>query len=68
MANGRAIIESSSYDGVLILIDSIKAEYPTVWYTDPIKTADGKFLSSVHYSQEIITVGENVDHLRCRIL
>lgn len=63
MRDGRAIIESSSYDGVLILIDSIKAEFPTVFYTEPVETRDGKFLSSVHFSKETIKVGENVDYL-----
>lgn len=65
MRNGRAIIESSTYEGVLYLIESIKGEFPTVWWTEPVKCPEGKFLSSVHYSDEIITIteGAHVDRL-----
>lgn len=50
MADGRAIVESSTADGVLLAIDSIRRDFSNVSATEPVQTHDGRFISSVRYS------------------
>lgn len=52
MVNGRAILESSTEEGVFDLLDMIREEFPHVSFTLPIKCADGQYLSSVIYSND----------------
>ncbi len=49
---GRAIIESSSAEGVLFLIEGIKHDFHHVNATEPVTTHDGRYISSVRFSNE----------------
>ena len=52
MIDGRAIIESSTYHGVMELIESIENEFHYVSATTPVQTHDGRYISSVRYSND----------------
>ena len=62
MADGRAIIESSAFDGVIEAIEIIQHQFGYVSATIPVKTKDGRYISSLHYSNEttIMEVPSNV--------
>lgn len=52
MVNGRAIIESSTPDGIQYLIESLQIEFHHVSATTPVKTCDGRYISSVRFSND----------------
>jgi len=53
MPEGRAIIESSSFEGALKAIECLQHQFHYISATIPVKSADGKYLSSVIYSNDI---------------
>ena len=53
--NGRLIIESSTHEGVLEVIDKIERQFRHVSATIPALTHDGKYISAVHYSNNTKT-------------
>ena len=55
----RIIIESSSLDGVLTIIEDMKNTFPQVDFTNPVKTPEGGYIASVHYSMEAIRIDES---------
>lgn len=52
MTDGRAIVESSSEEGVLEAIESLQCQFRNVAATVPVKTNDGRYISSVIYSND----------------
>ncbi len=54
MIEGRAIVESSSAEGVMEAIEVFQCQFHNVTATIPVKTNDGRFISSVIYSNETI--------------
>ncbi len=56
MADGRIIIESSSAEGVMEAIEVLQCEFQYVCSTIPVKTNDGRYISSVIYSNNTRTL------------
>ena len=52
MIEGRVIVESSSPEGVLEAIDCLQCQFYNVTATIPVKTNDGRYISSVIYSND----------------
>jgi len=52
MTNGRAIVESSSFEGVMEAIEVFQCEFRNVSATIPVITNDGRYISSVIYSND----------------
>ena len=52
MDKGRAVVESSTYEGVISFLTTIQEGFSCVSATEPVKTWDGRFISSVHYSND----------------
>lgn len=50
MTEGRAIVESSSQEGVMEAIECFQCQFYNVTATIPVKTNDGRYISSVIYS------------------
>jgi len=50
MPDGRAIIESSDLDGAIEAIEALQQQFFYVTATIPVKTHDGRYISSVIYS------------------
>lgn len=50
MSEGKLIIQSSTFEGALELIEKIGTEYAYVTWTEPVQAADGSFMSAVHYN------------------
>jgi len=53
---GRVIVESSSFEGALEAIECLQCQFYNVTATIPVKTAHGRYISSVYYSNETKTV------------
>lgn len=52
MIEGRAIVESSSEEGVMEAIEVFQCQFHNVTATIPVMTNDGRFISSVIYSND----------------
>ena len=46
----RILIEASSFDNAMKVIKDMEASFPQVSYTNPVKTPEGIYMASVHYS------------------
>lgn len=56
MDDGRAIVESSTPEGIIALIYGLRYGFHYVSATEPIKTPEGRFISSVRYSNDTTIV------------
>ena len=52
MTEGRAIVESSSPEGVMEAIEVLQCQFHNVTATIPVMTNDGRYISSVIYSND----------------
>jgi len=52
MIEGKALIEASSLEGVLFLIEGFNLDFYHVSATEPVEAADGKWVSSVKFSND----------------
>lgn len=52
MIEGRALVESSTPEGVMEAIEVFQCEFHNVTATIPVKTNDGRYISSVIYSKD----------------
>ena len=52
MVEGRALIESSTIEGVLSIIGGFTLEFCHVSATEPVATLDGRYISSDRFSNE----------------
>jgi hypothetical protein len=53
MTSGRALIEASTRDGVLEVIEGLQRQFHHVSATIPELAPDGRYLSSVIYSNDL---------------
>ena len=62
MIEGRIIIESSSPDGIVEALEGLQRQFNHVSATIPVKTHDGRYISSAHYSNNrtIMEIASNV--------
>lgn len=63
MDSGKIIIQSSTFNGVVTLINRIMDQYVQSSSTTPVKAADGSYIASVHYSMEKISVPKEETHI-----
>ena len=56
MTEGRAIVESSSAEGVWEAIEVFQCQFHNVTATVPVETADGRYISSVIYSNDMTII------------
>lgn len=59
----RIIIESSTLEGVMSILQSLEGSFAHVSATTPVETHDGRFIASVLVSTETRTLDTNVDRL-----
>lgn len=52
MVEGKALIEATSPDGVLMILGAIKTEFYYMSATEPVLTADGRYVSAVTFSND----------------
>ena len=52
MIEGKAVIEASSAEGVLFILEGFHLDFWHVSATEPVSTPDGRFVSSVTFSND----------------
>ena len=52
MVEGRALIEAPTAEGVLSIINGFQIDFCHVSATEPVMTHDGKYISSVRFSND----------------